>query len=82
MPAWEVGWFTSSNFGIVKRAAEKRHHVMAAGAPAGGFHVAIALQRHLPRLAHAEQIRLVVERTEMMRAVEPALYASWWHFRQ
>ena len=58
---------------IIKCAAEKRHHVMAARAPARRLHVAVALQGHLPRLVHAEEIRLVVERAEVMRAVKPAL---------
>ena len=57
---------------IVERAAEERHHVVAAGAPARGLYVAIALERHLPRLAHTEQIRLVVERAEVVCAVKPA----------
>ena len=59
--------------GIVKRAAEERHDIMATGAPARGLHVAVAFERNLPGLAHAEQVRFVVERTEMMRAVKPVV---------
>ena len=59
-------------FRVVERAAEERHHVVAARAPPRGPHVAVAPERHPPRLPHAEQIRLVVERAEMMRAVKPA----------
>ena len=52
---------------VVKGAREKRHRVMAAGAPARGLHIPVTLQCYLARLAHAEQIGRVVERTEMMR---------------
>src|SRR5262249_9624264 len=66
------GMFLQVKIRIVERAAEKWNHVMTSGAPARRFHAAIALQGYLARLAHAEQVRLVVERTEMMRAVEPS----------
>ena len=60
---------------VVERAAEERHRIVAAGAPARGLHVAVALQRHLAGLLHAEQVGRVVERAEVVRAVEPALVA-------
>ena len=41
-------------FRIVKSAAEKRHDIVATGAPARGFYVAVALERHLAGFAHAE----------------------------
>ncbi len=59
--------------GIVERAAEERHHIVAAGAPARGFHAAIPFKRDSPRLAHAEEVGFIVERAEMMRAVKPAV---------
>ena len=59
--------------GIIKRAAEERHHVMAAGAPARSLHVSIALEGDASRFLHAEQVGRVVERAKVMRAVEPAL---------
>ena len=46
---------------------------MATGAPAGGFDVAVALEGDLARFAHAEEVRLVVKGTEMVRAMEPTL---------
>src|SRR5204862_5277253 len=57
---------------IVERAAEKWDHVMAAGAPARGFDIAISFEGDFARLTHAEQVRLVVEGTEVVRAMEPA----------
>src|SRR5690348_13856559 len=59
--------------GIVKGPAEERHHVMTPRAPPGRLYVAIPLQRHLPGLTDTEQVGLVIERAEMMRAMEPAL---------
>ena len=58
---------------VVKRPAEEGHRIVAAGAPARRLDVAVAPQRHLPRLPHAEQVEGIVERAEMMRAVEPGL---------
>ena len=58
---------------IVERAAEERHHVMTARAPARSLHIPVALHAHLARFLHAEEVDRVVERAEMMRAVEPAL---------
>src|SRR3954466_14925030 len=57
--------------GIIKSTAEKWHHIMASGTPAGGFHVSIAFERNFAGFANAEEIGLVIERTEMVRAVEP-----------
>ena len=59
--------------GVVELAREERHRVVAAGAPAGGLGVAVALQRDLAGLADARQVRLVVERAEVVRRVEPAV---------
>ena len=58
---------------IIKCAAEKRDDVMTTGAPPGRFDVAIALEGYLAGFSHAEQIRLVVKRAEMMRAMKPTL---------
>ena len=58
--------------GIVEGAAEKRHGIMAASAEPGRFDVALALERHRPGLPDARQIRGIVERAEMMGAMEPA----------
>src|SRR5437773_11267129 len=45
---------------------------MTAGAPARSLYVAVALQCHRARFLDAEEIRRVVERTGMVRAMEPA----------
>ena len=58
---------------VVELAREERDGVVAARAPAGGVGVAVALQRDLAGLADAGQVRLVVERAEVVRRVEPAL---------
>ena len=58
---------------VVELAGEERHGVVAAGAPAGGLGGAVALQRDLAGLADADQVRLVVERAEVVRRVEPAV---------
>ena len=59
--------------GVVELAREERHGVVAARAPAGRAGVAVAPERHLPGLADAEQVGLVVERAEVVRRVEPAV---------
>ncbi len=58
---------------IVEGSAEERHGIMTAGTPAGGAHIAVALQAHLPGLAHAEQVGRIIERAEVMRGVEPVV---------
>ncbi len=55
---------------IVEGAAEERYHVVAAGAPARGLHVAVALLAHFARLPDAEQVRRIVERAELMGRVQ------------
>ncbi len=59
--------------GIVERSGEERHQVVAAGAPARGLRIPVSLQRDLPGLADAGQVRLVVERAVVMCRVEPAV---------
>src|SRR5436190_13792321 len=59
--------------GIIKGPAEERHDVVTARAPPRSFYVAIAFERYLARFPHTEQVRFVVEGTEMMGAVKPAL---------
>ena len=56
---------------VVKCSAQEGNHVMTACAPARGLDVAISLQGNFARFANAEQVRLIVERAEMMRAMEP-----------
>ena len=46
---------------IIKSAAEKRYDVMATGAPARRFHVAVAFDSDLPGLTDAEEVRFIVE---------------------
>ena len=58
--------------GAVEGAAEERHRVVAAGAPAAAVDVAVAGQHHLARLLHAGGVDLVVERAEAVRARQPA----------
>ena len=60
-------------FRIVESTREKRHRVVATGTPTRGADIAIACQRHLAGFAHTEQIRRIVERTEVVRRVEPTL---------
>jgi len=55
---------------IIKSAAEERHDIVAAGAPSRRPNIAIAFERNLPRLSHAEQVGWIVERAEMVRAVK------------
>src|SRR5580765_5387487 len=66
---------------IVKSPAEEWHHIVATGAPAGGLYVSIAFQSDLARLANTEKIRLIIERAEMVRAVEPALISVFVAFQ-
>jgi hypothetical protein len=47
--------------GIVERAAEKRHGIMASRAPARRFDGAVTFQRDFACFADAEQIGLVIE---------------------
>src|SRR4051812_33363103 len=58
---------------IIKGPAQEWHHIMAPGAPPRSLHISVPFHRHLARLPHAEQIGLVVEGAEMVRAMEPAL---------
>ena len=53
--------------GIVEFAREERHRVVTTRAPACSLGRVVALERDLPRLAHAHQVSLVVERAEVMR---------------
>ena len=59
--------------GALEGPREERYRVVAARAPAGGLHVAIALHADVPGLAHREQVRRVAERAEAMGAVVPLL---------
>ena len=59
--------------GVVERAREERHQVVAPGAPSRGLRVPVPLERDLPRLADAREVRLVVERAVVVRRVEPAV---------
>ena len=58
---------------VVELAREERDRVVTPRAPAGGLRVAVAFHGDAPGLAHAGQVRLVVERAEVVRGVEPAL---------
>jgi len=60
-------------FRVVKRTAKEWHDVMASRTPPGRLHIAIALKGDLSGLAHTEEVRRVVERTEVMSTVEPGL---------
>ena len=73
MPAWPVGCVHVVEVRVVERAAEERHRVVAAGAPARRLHVAVALQRRPCASPDAEQVGRVVERAELVGRVEPAL---------
>src|ERR1041385_8462693 len=61
------------NIRVVKSSAEEGHDVVAAGAPARGFDVAVAFERDATRFPHAEEVRFIVERTETVGAVKPAV---------
>ena len=58
---------------IIKRPAKERDDIMATSAPPGRFDIAITFQGDLTGFTHTEQVWFVVKRTEMVRAVEPAL---------
>ena len=59
--------------GIVEGPAEERHRVVAAGAPTRRLDVAVAGERGGAGLPHAGQVGRVVEGTEAVGAVVPAV---------
>ena len=56
---------------IVKRAAEERHRIVTACAPARRLDIAITLQRDFARSSDAGVIRWIIEGTEAMNAIAP-----------
>ena len=59
--------------GVVELSREERDGVVAPRAPARPLGVAVAFEGDLSRLSDARQIRLVVERAEVVRRVIPTL---------
>ena len=55
---------------VVELAAEEGHLVVTARAPARRVHLAVAVHRHLSRLADAEQVGRIVERAELVGRVQ------------
>ena len=74
---------TSSNFGSSNAPLKNGTGSWQPAHQREALHASVALQRNLARLAHAGQVGRVVERAEMVGAVEPVLdNCPAWHFRQ
>ena len=65
------GLFLGIEVRIVELSGQQRHRVVARGAKAAGVDVAVPLQQFLPRIVHREGVGRIVERAEVMGAMEP-----------